>query len=62
MEKGKAAPPAGNLVSGSPIFQPLARISYHHHANTSHLNSLHISAADYSRSTKVMSYPQRKFS
>ena len=39
VEKGKTAPPAGNLDSGSPLFQPLARMSCHHPADTSHLNS-----------------------
>jgi hypothetical protein len=40
VEEEKTAPPAGNLDSGSPFFQPLARMSYHHPAKTSHLNSL----------------------
>ena len=49
VEKRKTAPPAGNLDSGSPLFQPLARMSCHHPAKTSHINSLNISAADYLR-------------
>ena len=33
VEKGKTAPPAGNLDSGSPLFQPLPTISYYHPPN-----------------------------
>jgi len=62
VEKGKTAPLAGNLDSGSPLFQPLARMSYHHPANTSHLNTINNYAADYLRSAKVMSSTQHQVS
>jgi hypothetical protein len=61
VQKGKTAPPAGNRDSGSLLFQPLAKMSYHHHhGKTSQLDSLNASAADYLRSTKGMSSPQRQ--
>ena len=62
VEERKTAPPAGNLDSGSPLFQPLARMSCHHPSKTSHLISLNVSATDYLRSPKVVSSPQHQVS
>ena len=62
VEKGKTAPLAGNLDNGSPVFQPLARMSYHHPANTNHLNTLNAYAADYLRSAKLMYSSQHQVS
>jgi hypothetical protein len=53
-EEEKTSPPAGNFDSGSPLFQPLARMSYHHPAKPSHLNSRNAYAVDYLISTKVL--------
>jgi len=62
VEKGKIAPHARNLESGSPLFQPLAKMIYYHPAKSSHLNSLNASAVEFLRYSKLLSSPKRQYS